>query len=92
MAHDTYRKQDENFVHKEIMSSDVQYELSDEAAHRGALILEEERQMSYLRTAKLYWRPLLFCKDPNLVQQVWQFLFLTFSRFRLVHSGYDVRI
>lgn len=36
---------------------------SEDAAHRGQLLFEEERHLGVLATAKLHHRALLTCKD-----------------------------
>lgn len=38
---------------------------SDEAAHRGALILEEERHLVVWASVKLHRRPLLICEQAS---------------------------
>lgn len=64
MAVQTSHKTEEESFHKETaINSNAEYEYSDEAAHSGALLLQEERNLSIAKTIKLHWKPLLYCED-----------------------------
>ena len=47
-------------VEKTISNDAFSY--SEEDAHHGALIVEEERHLGLVASAKLHWRALLICK------------------------------
>jgi hypothetical protein len=51
--------------HVEIASAEDAPLYSDEAAHRGALILEEERHLGVWASVKLHRRPLLICEQAS---------------------------
>ena len=50
-------------VHVERTSAEDASLYSDAAAHRGALILEEERHLGVWESVKLHRRPLLICEQ-----------------------------
>lgn len=52
-------KTEHDALHKETVFVDLSSE--QEAAHRGALLEEEERNLGYISNVKLHWRPLLCC-------------------------------
>jgi hypothetical protein len=60
---------------------------SDDAAHRGALIVEEERHLSLWASAKAHWRALLICEQAlsNPFLSSWP---LTVSRQCILHGWY----
>ena len=46
---------------EKIGSNDDAFSYSEEDAHHGALIVEEERHLGLVASAKLHWRALLIC-------------------------------
>lgn len=59
MDRDTNEKSVSSVSHEEGVAKHAHSE--HEAAHRGALLEERERQMGYFSYMKYHWRPLLCC-------------------------------
>jgi hypothetical protein len=56
--------------HLESDSTEDVSNYSDETAHRGALIEEEERHLGLLASAKLHWRALLICAYHSIISSI----------------------
>ena len=61
----SFKDMESEKAHVESVSVEDATFYSDEVAHRGALILEEERHLGVWPSVKLHRRPLLICEQAS---------------------------
>jgi hypothetical protein len=61
----SFKDMESEKAHVESVSVEDASLYSDEAAHRGALILEEERHLGVWASVKLHRQPLLICEQAS---------------------------